>query len=79
MGDGGMVLPASTRSIEQRVTPPLLGNRIGKMPFTHPRLMRRHDRLIDRLLRGRGGTVVAVGAPVRVVFSGVAYVCGGAN
>jgi hypothetical protein len=48
-----MMLPASTRAVD-RTSPHL---RIGKMPFTHPRVFRRHDKWTDRLWRwGGGGT-----------------------
>lgn len=60
MGEAPM-LPASTRSLD-RASP--AAHRIGKMPFTHPRVFRRSERLRDKVWRLRG-TILAVGAPVR--------------
>lgn len=53
---GDMVLPASTRSVDPRSSPMRrLATPLSKMPFSHPRVFRRHgERLTDRLWRCAG-------------------------
>ncbi|GBF92834.1 apyrase-like [Raphidocelis subcapitata] len=72
-GNGGTMLPASTRAVEYRAVPatdratPQPHPRIGKLPFTHPRVFRRHDRLVDKLHRFRG-VIAAVTLPIAVLL-----------